>query len=71
MRLNKRQIEAVDDEMAQVLRSKTGAERLRIASGMFSSARQMIISTLRSQHPDWDEQEIDAEVARRLSHGAF
>ena len=71
MYLNKRQIEAVDDEMAQVLRGKTGAERLQIASGMFSSARQMIISTLRNQHPGWDERKINAEAARRLSHGAL
>jgi len=71
MRLDKQQIEAVDDEMAQVLRLKTGAERLRIASGMFSSARQMIVSQLAKQHPDWDEREINAEAARRLSHGAL
>ncbi len=71
MRLDKQQIEAVDDEMAQVLRLKTGAERLQIASGMFSSARQMIVSQLGKQHPDWDEREINAEAARRLSHGAL
>jgi len=71
MHLDQQHIEALDDEMAQVLRLKSGAERLRIASGMFSSARQMIISTLRSQHPDWDEQKINAETTRRLSHGAL
>jgi len=71
MHLDKRQIEVVDDKMAQVLRLKTGAERLQIASEMFSSARQMIINMLRSQHPDWDEQKVNAETARRLSHGAL
>ena len=70
MHLHKQQIEVVDDKMAQVLRLKTGAERLQIASDMFSSARQMIISMLRSQHPDWDEKKVNAETARRLSHGA-
>ena len=71
MHLDKQQIEVVDDKMAQVLRLKTGAERLQIASEMFSSARQMIINMLRSQHPDWDEQKVNAEAARRLSHGAL
>ncbi len=71
MHLDKQQIEVVDDEMAQVLRLKTGAERLQIASEMFSSARQMIINMLRSQHPDGDEQKINAQAARRLSHGAL
>ncbi len=71
MHLDKQQIEVVDDEMAQVLRLKTGAERLQIASEMFSSARQMIINMLRSQHPDWDEKKVNTETARRLSHGAL
>ena len=71
MSLDRRNIEVVDEEMAQVLRLKTGAERLRIASEMFSSARQMIISMLRSEHPEWDEQEIRQEAVRRLSHGAI
>ncbi len=71
MHLDKQQIEVVDDKMAQVLRLKTGAERLQIASEMFSSARQMIINMLRSQHPDWNEQKVNAETARRLSHGAL
>ena len=71
MRLDRGQIEVVDDEMAQVLRGKTGAERLRIASGMFSSARRMIRNMLRAEHPDWDEQQVNEEAARRLSHGAL
>ena len=63
--------EMVSDQMAQVLRRKTGAERLRIASGMFSSARRMIISMLRTEHPDWDMRQVNKETARRLSHGAI
>lgn len=68
--VDKRQIEVVDDRMAEVLRGKTGAERLAIAFGLYSSARRMLISALRSEHPDWTEEQINAEAARRLSHGA-
>ena len=64
-------IEVVDDEMAKVIRGKTGAERLRIASGMYSSARRMLLCHLREQHADWDDERIQREVARRLSHGAI
>jgi Rv0078B-related antitoxin len=64
-------IEVIDDEMARVIRAKTGAERLRIASGMFSSARKMLVAYLRVQHPDWDEKAVQKEAARRLSHGAI
>jgi hypothetical protein len=53
-----------------VLRQKSGAARIEIASRMFSSARRMLINHLRSQHPDWDESQIEREAARRLSHGA-
>jgi hypothetical protein len=63
--------EIVSDEMAAVLREKTGAERLAIAAGLFSSARQMLMNHLRARHPEWDERQIELEAARRLSHGAI
>ena len=62
-------IEVISEEMAVVLRRKTGAQRLEIASRMFGSARRMLLSHLRSVHPDWDQREIEREAARRLSHG--
>lgn len=62
-------IEVIDKEMAAMLRQKTGAERLAIASRMFSSARWMLINHLRSVHPDWDQPRVEQEAARRLSHG--
>ena len=65
-----RNFEVVDDEMAKVFRAMTGAQRLKIASDMYSSARRMIASHLAAEHPDWDEQRIQQETARRLSHGA-
>jgi hypothetical protein len=63
-------VEVISDEMAAALRQKTGAERLEIASRMFGSARRMLLSHLRSIHPDWDRCQIEQEAARRLSHGA-
>jgi len=63
-------IEVVDDDMARVLRAKTGAERLKIASDMFASARRMIASHLAAEHPDWDEEGVQRETSRRISHGA-
>ena len=43
---------------------------LEIASRTFGSARRMLLSHLRSVHPDWDQHQIEREAARRLSHGA-
>ena len=70
MRLDPGQIEVVDDAIAEVLRAKSGAERLAIASAMYASARRMIMAMLRAEHPDWDEKRIIRDAARRLSHGA-
>ena len=63
-------VEVVDDEMSRVLAAKSGAERLAIAAGMFRSARRMIESHLRGKHPEWDDERIQREAARRLAHGA-
>lgn len=70
MPVDPRNIEVIDDEMAQVFRAMTGAQRLKIANDMFDSARRMILSHLAAEHPDWDEQRLQQETARRLSHGA-
>jgi len=63
--------DVVDDDMARILRGMTGAERLKIANGMFVSARRMLASHLAAEHPDWDQDRIEQETARRISHGAI
>ena len=70
MRLDKRQIEVVDERMAQVLRQKSPQERLQIGFEMWASSREMIRSYLASQHPRWPEEKLNREVARRLLRGA-
>ncbi|MGP0065342.1 MAG: hypothetical protein ACLQGP_17285 [Isosphaeraceae bacterium] len=57
--------------MAEILRKKTPAERLAIADGMWRFARDMIHAIISREHPDWPEDEIRRQVARRMSHGAF
>mgnify|MGYP001619849934 CR=1 FL=1 len=69
-RLDLKRIEVIDDSMAQVLRAMDGPERLRITDKMFSFARELIASSIRAAHPDWDVSRIATETARRLSHGA-
>lgn len=71
MRLDPGQIEVMDDQMAEILRQKTGAERLAIASDMYDSARRMLLSHLRATRPEWTEEQVIREAARRLSHGAI
>ena len=70
-RLDTGQIEVVDDTMAEILRHKTPAERIRIGFALWTSARHMLMSHLKKTHPDWDNDRVEKEVARRLSHGAI
>lgn len=68
--LRRARIEVLSEEMVAVLRQKTGAERLVIASRLYSSARTMLLNHLRAGHPEWTERQVEREAARRLSHGA-
>ncbi len=70
MRLDAGQIEVMDPSMADVLRRKTPAERLAIASGMWESARTMLLTQLSERHPEWSRDSVEREVVRRMSHGA-
>lgn len=63
------EFEALDDEMADVLRQKSAAERLRIAGRMWRSARAILRGAIKTEHPDWDLVQVDREIARRISHG--
>jgi len=69
-RLDRGQIEVVDDRMAEVLRDKTPAERIRIGFSLWTSARNMLTAHLKSTHPEWKEDRLNREVSGRLSHGA-
>lgn len=70
LRLDRGQIEVIDDDMAKVLKKKTSAERISIADNLWTSAHDMLMSLIGKVHPEWDIEQIKKEVARRLSHGA-
>ena len=62
-------VEVMDDAMADILRQKTEVERLRIAGRMWKSARVILRGAIRTEHPDWDAEQVNREIARRISHG--
>jgi hypothetical protein len=66
-----RNIEIVDDQMANLLRSKTEGERFAMIDKFWRFARQMVHGMVVHEHPDWSESQVRREVARRMSHGAF
>jgi hypothetical protein len=62
-------IEIVDEKMAQVLRAKSPAERLEIAFSLWRFARDTIRRNVAREHPDWPDDRVQRETARRLLSG--
>ena len=71
LRLDTGQIEVIDDACARIYASKSPTDRLKIASGMWRSAKKLLTLSIKTQYPHWSEQEVCREVIRRLSHGAL
>jgi hypothetical protein len=69
-RLDPGQIEVVDDAVAEILRHKTPAQRVRMMSEAHRTARLIVEGGLRTRHPDWNDQRIKSKVARRMTRGA-
>jgi hypothetical protein len=44
----------------------TPAQKLRIASALYATAKKVKLAALRSLHPDWPEQRVIAETDRRF-----
>ena len=59
----------IDEEMVVVLAGKSEAERLRIAWGMWRSARKMIERMVALENCDLSVEEQRRIVASRMSHG--
>ncbi len=62
-------VEIIDQMTVDILRKKTPAERMEIATGMWESARVMLRGAIRQEHPDWSDEAVNQEIARRISHG--
>ncbi len=62
-------VEILDPVVVEILRSKTPAERLAQAFRMWETARLMTRSSVRQQYPNWSDEQVLKESAKRLSHG--
>lgn len=62
--------EMLDDATAEMLRKKTGEERLAMAFDMWVFARDLIRGGIEREHPNWTAEEVQSHLAWRMSHGA-
>lgn len=67
--LGELRIEVVDEAVAEILRRKTPAERMAMVGAAWRSARHWVRACVASQHPEWDSDQVTAEVNRRFLSG--
>jgi len=63
-------VEVVDDAIADILRRKAPAEKIRMVAGGWSLLRAMHTWQIRRDHPDWDEVLVRTETSRRMSRAS-
>ncbi|MCC7476259.1 MAG: hypothetical protein IT425_12760 [Pirellulales bacterium] len=69
-RLELANLEVVDRELAQILRSKSAAEKVAMICAANRTARILAAAGVRHLHPGWTEQQVQQEVIRRVCRGA-
>jgi hypothetical protein len=58
-------IELPDDAVVALLRRKTPAERLAMVFDAERTMRLVLEAHLRWRHPEWDDEQVAREIARR------
>jgi hypothetical protein len=61
-----RNIEVIDDQMAAILRDKSVTGRIAMSADANDTARLLAAAGIRHVHPDWSEDQVQQEVARRM-----
>lgn len=62
--------DALDDRVAESLRRMTPGERIQLAADANDTARILAAAGIRYLHPNWSEQQVQQEVARRMLNAA-
>jgi hypothetical protein len=58
--------DVVDDQIAEILRGKTTAERVALIGDAHETAKVLAAAGARLRHPEWNEDQVAREVARRM-----
>jgi hypothetical protein len=64
--IDPRRIEVIDDATAEMYRAMTGPQRVRIGLEMWEFARLALTTHLISENPKWTQEQVRAEVRRRM-----
>jgi hypothetical protein len=69
LRLDPGQIEVIDDRIAEIMKKKSGQERLNMVWEAWSFFRKRIRVYLKNRHPEWTEAQIQKEIFNRVTYG--
>ena len=58
-------IELLDESIVEVLRRKTPVERVAMVFDAERTMRLVLESHLRGRHPEWSDEQVAQEIARR------
>lgn len=58
------QDEQPSPEQIKIWQSMSGVEKLRLAEELWWSARDFKAAAIKTQHPDWTEEQVETEVRR-------
>ena len=62
-------VEFMDREMIEILRSKTTTEKIAMLGAAHRTAKKLMACGIRGDHPDWSEEQVHEELARRMFRG--
>ena len=64
--IDPRRIEVIDRKTAEIMRRLSGTEKIRLACALGDGLRRMIRYHITQTHPDWTENQVRRELARRV-----
>jgi hypothetical protein len=69
LRLDRGQIEVIDDRVAEIIKAKSGRERLNMVWEAWAFFEKRIRLYLKDIHPEWTEEQVRKEIVKRVTHG--
>ena len=62
-------VEFMDRQMIEILRSKTTTEKIAMLGAAHRTAKKLVACGIRGMHPEWSDEEVQAELPRRMFRG--
>jgi len=62
-------VEFMDRDMVEMLRSKTTTEKIAMVGAAHRTVKPLMACGIRGTHPDWLDEQVQAEVTRRIFSG--